>query len=190
VDRGVSRGQRGGSPTVVNLSFLDRVHTPTEDKIGYVKDSFYKELERVFDKFLKFSMKILLGDFNVKVGKEDIFKPTTGNESLHNISNDNGVKVVNFATSKNLTIKSTMFLNHSIHEYAWILQVGKLRLTMILYIGKGIQVYLVFDHSGQHNILSHIPGMCGVRLITYDEGSDWIPDLFTMEIYNCTHYNY
>jgi hypothetical protein len=26
VDRGVSRGQRGGSPTVVNLSFLDRSH--------------------------------------------------------------------------------------------------------------------------------------------------------------------
>jgi hypothetical protein len=24
VDRGVSHGQRGGSPTVVNLSFLDR----------------------------------------------------------------------------------------------------------------------------------------------------------------------
>jgi hypothetical protein len=24
VDRGVSRGQRGGSPTVVNVSFLDR----------------------------------------------------------------------------------------------------------------------------------------------------------------------
>jgi hypothetical protein len=26
VDRGVSRSQRGGSPTVVNLSFLDRIH--------------------------------------------------------------------------------------------------------------------------------------------------------------------
>jgi hypothetical protein len=25
VDRGVLRGQRGGSPTVVNLSFLDRI---------------------------------------------------------------------------------------------------------------------------------------------------------------------
>jgi hypothetical protein len=47
-------------------------------------------------------MKILLGDFNAKVGREDIFKPTNGNESLHEISNDNGVKVVNFATSKNL----------------------------------------------------------------------------------------
>jgi hypothetical protein len=29
VDRGVSRGQRGGSPTVVNLSFLDRIFKVT-----------------------------------------------------------------------------------------------------------------------------------------------------------------
>jgi hypothetical protein len=26
VDRGVSRGQRGGNPTAVNVSFLDRTH--------------------------------------------------------------------------------------------------------------------------------------------------------------------
>jgi hypothetical protein len=30
------------------------VHAPTEDKIGGMKDSFYEELERVFDKFLKY----------------------------------------------------------------------------------------------------------------------------------------
>jgi hypothetical protein len=40
-----------------------------------VKDSFYEELERVFDKFPKYHMKILLGDFNAKVGKEDNFEP-------------------------------------------------------------------------------------------------------------------
>jgi exonuclease III len=71
------------------------VHTPTEDKIDDVKDSFYDELEQVFDKFPKYHMKILLGDYNTKVGREDIFIPTIGNESLHEISNDNGVKVVN-----------------------------------------------------------------------------------------------
>jgi len=43
-------------------------------------------------------MKILLEDFNVKVGIESIFKPTIGNESLHQDSNDNGVTIVNFAT--------------------------------------------------------------------------------------------
>ena len=39
-------------------------------------------------------MKILLGDCNAKVGRENIFKPTVGNESLHQGSNDNGVRIV------------------------------------------------------------------------------------------------
>jgi exonuclease III len=65
------------------------VHAPTENKSDDVKDRFYKELEHVFDKFLKYHMKILLVDVNAKVGTEDILKPTIGNESLHKISNDN-----------------------------------------------------------------------------------------------------
>jgi hypothetical protein len=47
-------------------------------------------------------MNILLGDFNAKVGREDIFKQTIGIESLREISNNNGLIVVNFATSKTL----------------------------------------------------------------------------------------
>jgi hypothetical protein len=65
-----------------------------------VKDSFYEELERVFDKLLKYNMEMLLGDFNAKVGKEDNFKPTIGDGSIHEISSGKGVRVVNFATSK------------------------------------------------------------------------------------------
>jgi hypothetical protein len=76
------------------------VHAPTEDKTDEVKDSFYGELERVFDRLPKYLTKILLGDFNAKVGRDDTFKPTIGNESLHEISVDNGVKLVNFVTSK------------------------------------------------------------------------------------------
>jgi hypothetical protein len=100
------------------------IHAPTEDKIDEVKDSFYEELERAIDEFPKYHMKILL-DFNAKVGKEDIFKPTIGNESLHEISNDNGIKVVNFAPSKNLRFKSMMFPHHSIHKYTWTSPDGK-----------------------------------------------------------------
>jgi hypothetical protein len=37
------------------------VHAPTEDKIYGVKDRFYEELERVFDKFPEYHTKILLG---------------------------------------------------------------------------------------------------------------------------------
>ncbi|PNF39764.1 hypothetical protein B7P43_G04711 [Cryptotermes secundus] len=52
------------------------VHAPTEDKIDDIKNRFYAELEHVFDKFPNYPMKILVGDFNAKVGREDIFKPT------------------------------------------------------------------------------------------------------------------
>jgi hypothetical protein len=39
-------------------------------------------------------MKILLEDFNGKEGRENIFKLTIGNESLHQDINDNGVRIV------------------------------------------------------------------------------------------------
>ena len=86
------------------------MHAPSEEKSDDSKDSFFEELEQVFDHFPKYDMKILLGDFNVKVGRENIFKLTIENEGLHQDSN-NGVGIVNFATSKNLVVKSTMFLH-------------------------------------------------------------------------------
>jgi hypothetical protein len=61
-------------------------------------------------------MTVLLGDCNAKVGRENIFKLTVGNESPHQDSSDSGVRIVNFATSKNLVVKSTMFLHQSIHK--------------------------------------------------------------------------
>jgi hypothetical protein len=94
-------------------------HAPTEEKSDDSKDSFYEELEQVFDHFPKYHMTILLRDFNAKLGREDTFKPTIGNERLYEDSNDNGVRVVNFATSKNLVVKSTMFPHRNIHKYTW-----------------------------------------------------------------------
>jgi hypothetical protein len=96
------------------------VHAPTEDKDDVIKDSFYEGLEEVFDQFPRYHMKILMGYFNARVGTEDIFKPIIDNESLHEASNDNGVRVVNFSTSKNLIVKSITFPHHNIHKHTWI----------------------------------------------------------------------
>jgi hypothetical protein len=77
------------------------VHAPCEDTSDDIKDTFYGELGRVFDRFPRYEMKILLGNFNAKVGREDIFKPTIENESSHEISNDSGVRVVKLPAKKN-----------------------------------------------------------------------------------------
>jgi hypothetical protein len=66
-------------------------------------------------------MKILMGDFNAKVGREDIFKLIIGNESLHEASNDNGVRVVNSATSRNRIVKSITFPHRDIHNTVGLL---------------------------------------------------------------------
>ena len=68
----------------------------------------------MFDHVPKYHMKMLLGDFNAKVERENIFKPTIGQESLHQDSNDNGVRLVNFTTLQNLVVKSTMFPHQNI----------------------------------------------------------------------------
>jgi hypothetical protein len=61
---------------------------------------FYWELKHVYDEFPKYHTTFLLGDFSAKVGKENIFKPKILNDSLHETSNYNGSRVINFATLK------------------------------------------------------------------------------------------
>jgi hypothetical protein len=124
------------------------VHTSCEFKNDDVKDRFCEELGRVFGQFPRHDMKILLGDFNAKVGREGIFKLTVGNESSHEISNDNGVRIVNFAISKNLVVKSTIFPYCSIHKYTWTSPDGKThnQIDHVL-VEEGIQVYLMYGLS-------------------------------------------
>jgi hypothetical protein len=43
-------------------------------------------------------MKFILGDFYAKVRIENIFKPTIGNERLHQDANDKGAGMVNLVT--------------------------------------------------------------------------------------------
>jgi len=53
-------------------------------------------------------MNILLGDFNAKLGTEDVLKPTIWNETLHQDSKDCGVRIVKFAPSKNLVMHDVL----------------------------------------------------------------------------------
>jgi hypothetical protein len=43
---------------------------PKQDKIDEVKDSFYVQLEKVFNKSHKHHMRILLGNFKAKLGRK------------------------------------------------------------------------------------------------------------------------
>jgi len=86
------------------------------------------------------------------VRRNNIFKPTTVYKRLHQDSNDNGVRIVNFATSKNLVIKSMMFLHRNIHKYTWTSPNGKIQKQIehiFLQTGDGIRVHSMYDLFGE-----------------------------------------
>ncbi|CAH1112578.1 unnamed protein product [Psylliodes chrysocephalus] len=96
-------------------------HAPTEEKDEETKDEFYEELERVYDEIPKSYLKIILEDANANVGKEEIYKNITGGESKHDISNNNGLRLINLAIENDMKIMSTHFKRKYIHKGTWII---------------------------------------------------------------------
>ncbi|KAJ9589104.1 hypothetical protein L9F63_017608 [Diploptera punctata] len=107
-----------------NYSFIC-VHAPTNEKNEEEKERFYDELDKIYDECPKRDIKIILGDLNTQIGKEGMYKPTIGTNSLHTVSNDNGIRLINFASSRSMVIASTVFLHKDIHKRTWKSPDGK-----------------------------------------------------------------
>ncbi|KAF0682285.1 craniofacial development protein 2-like, partial [Aphis craccivora] len=90
-------------------------YAPTEEKGEDIKESFYS-----MGLILNYCVKIVLGDLNAKVGREEIYQPTIGRESLYDKSNDNGTRLINFCMTNGLTLSSTYFPRKDIYKQTWI----------------------------------------------------------------------
>jgi hypothetical protein len=94
------------------------VHAPTEEKDDD-KDNFYEDLDQIYEECPKRAVKIIIGDLNAKVGQEEIYRPIIRKYTLRTLSNDNGIRFINFACSKNMVVASTMFSHKDIHKMTW-----------------------------------------------------------------------
>ncbi|XP_039291972.1 craniofacial development protein 2-like [Nilaparvata lugens] len=101
-----------------NITLIS-VHAPTNEADENDKDAFYDNLEEIYRKVPDHDAKIVLGDFNAKIGREICFRPVIGIHSLHEESNANGLGVIDFASGKNMTVSSTYFKHKDIHKMTW-----------------------------------------------------------------------
>lgn len=65
----------------------------------------YREVTRVYEGIRKEAIQIVMVDMNAKCGRELKDIPSIGKERLHVYCNDNGLRLVSFATSNRMIIK-------------------------------------------------------------------------------------
>jgi hypothetical protein len=76
------------------------VHAPTEEKNEKEKDAFYGDLDNTYEECPWRDVKIIIGDLNAMIGREDIYTLTIGKYSGHSKFNDNGIRLINFVSSQ------------------------------------------------------------------------------------------
>ena len=101
-----------------NISVIN-TYAPMEDTQVNAKDEFYNNLSRCFHNLPRHDVKIIVGDLNAKIGKDETWRGTIGMHSLHNVSNDNGERLVYWAAAEDLVVTSTLFPNKDIHKMTW-----------------------------------------------------------------------
>jgi hypothetical protein len=103
-----------------NVSFIN-VHAPTEEKEEIEKEVFYHKMEEVYEACPPppTDIKILLGDLNATIGREEMYQGIIGRYSMHLNTNNNGQMLVDLAAAKNMVIFSTCFPHKEIHKQTW-----------------------------------------------------------------------
>jgi hypothetical protein len=101
-----------------NYSFIS-AHAPTEEKNEREHDQFCETLERTHKQCPSYDIKILLGDMNAKVGKEIWTGTAAGAYGLHDESNENGIRLINYAIHQHMVIGGTLFPHRNIQEGTW-----------------------------------------------------------------------
>lgn len=101
-----------------NYSIIN-VHCPHEMRPDEEKEAFYAQLGRVYDRCPRRDVKLVIGDMNAQIGREELYKPVIGPNSLHAATNGNGQMCVNFAASRGMVVRSTFFPRKDIHKATW-----------------------------------------------------------------------
>ena len=98
-----------------NMSLIN-VHAPTEEKEESEKEAFNQKVEETYDSCPSNAIKIVLGDWNGKVGREDIYQGLIGRHIIHLNCNNNRQRLLDFAAAKNMVLSSTCFPHKEIHK--------------------------------------------------------------------------
>lgn len=102
-----------------NVSII-QCYAPTEDSDVNNKDAFYDQLNATLLETPENDFKILMGDFNAKVGNDNTdLQHVIGKYGIGQM-NDNGQRLVELCGINELKIGGTLFPHKGIHKITWV----------------------------------------------------------------------
>ena len=90
-------------------------HALTEEREDHEKEDFYDRLEEMYSNVQKYNITIIMGDCNVKIGREKHLTKVAGKYTIHNETRENGNLLAQSAARNKLFIMSTSFKHKKIH---------------------------------------------------------------------------
>ena len=97
-----------------------QVYAPTETSPAEEKDTFYEQLQTTLDDVSSYDVKLLLGDFNAKIGLDRSGSETViGPHGSAQSTNDNGERMIMMCSANSLYVGSTLFKHKRIHKMTW-----------------------------------------------------------------------
>ena len=118
-----------------------------------MKDKFYNELDAAQSKLPGHDVKLVLGDFNARVGKDPTpYHGVIGKHSFHDFATDNGNRFLDFCVFNELTVGGTLFEHKDIHKCTWYSRDKYKTRAQIDHIyvsqGSGATLYLMLESAG------------------------------------------
>ena len=103
----------------INISVIV-AYAPTEISCKTSNDNFYRLLASTQNSLPAHDIKLLLGDLNALVGQDTTsWKGIIGKHSFHQVSNDNGSRLLEHCALQELCICGTLFEHKNIHKTTW-----------------------------------------------------------------------
>jgi len=102
-----------------------QVYAPTSDHDDTQIEQFYEDLDNTLKQLKSSDIKIVMGDFNAKVGQERISN-VVGPYGI-GVMNERGERLVEWCTENNFTVMNTWFDNHPRRKWTWKSPDGRTR---------------------------------------------------------------
>ena len=94
-------------------------YAPILDAEEDIKNQFYSQLDHVITTIHREDNVILLGDFNVRVGRDSILWNNIIGKEVVGKANSNGILLLSNYTEHDLAITNTLFRQKSMHKTTW-----------------------------------------------------------------------